>query len=809
MATMNSGLGGPAGYGENVFSTATKFAGDNDGGTVEIDVTAVFGLDGIDFFGTTHTEIYINSNGAITFGSSDTSANLNGPDDFSVPTLLPFYSDINIGNGGEIYWDVDPANGQITITWDAVAPASGPGANSFQVVLSDLGAGALGVEYIYGDIQWGQSGSDPAYAGVTDGAGTDYTLENSGNSAAMQGYESNDFDGGDPAGTWTFSTNNGIPDVLTVRGTTGDDVMGFGFTDSAGNQITTGDDLIDGGDGNDDIEADEGDDVIFGGAGADSIDGWTGDDTIEGGAGNDDISGQGDNDLILGGDGDDWLSGGDGWDTIFGGAGNDELSAGSTDDSLDGGDGNDTLRGESGWNTLVGGAGDDEIISGGHDDLVNGGADADTISFQFGPGNDTIAGGEGGNDSDLIDLDGVAGPVTVAYDGDEFGTITDGSNTIIFSEIERFILTDQADTLDGTADDAGLAVDASAGNDTVTGGRGADSILGGSGDDSISGAEGDDTLEGGVGDDILTGGDGDDIFSYAVGDGADTITDFNTGNSGTLRDGDATNNDFIDLGAFYDNMDELRADFADDNVLNQSNTTTLDGAAVDYTDNAQFGSDDSLTFQGVDQSGFTADNTGVVCFSAGTRILTPRGEIPVERLRVGDLVTTADNGPQPLLWSAMRHLGPEELAATPQNKPVEIAAGAFGNDRPLIVSPQHGVLLTLDGEQLLARAVHLARLDGHAVRQRRDCRTVTYWHLFFERHEIVFSNGLATESYYPGPHAIANLAPSARSNLALLLPQIWVIDDLAKARKTYGESTRTYSRTRMLPDDVRAFAPVM
>ena len=63
MATMNSGLGGPAGFGETVFSTTSKSAGGNDDGSIQIDVTPAFGSGGINLFGTSYTDIYVNSNG--------------------------------------------------------------------------------------------------------------------------------------------------------------------------------------------------------------------------------------------------------------------------------------------------------------------------------------------------------------------------------------------------------------------------------------------------------------------------------------------------------------------------------------------------------------------------------------------------------------------------------------------------------------------------------------------------------------------------------------------------------------------------
>lgn len=219
MATMNSGLGGPAGYGENKFSTTPKFSGDNDDGNVQIDITSVFD-GGMNFFGTTYTEIYLGVNGIITFGGSHDNDNDDGFGVINLPALVPFYSDLDVGQGGEVYWDFDTANGKITITWDAVEPYNysndsnddDGAANSFQVVLTDLGGGDFHVEYIYEDIQDAFVGGDHAIAGYTDGAGTVFELEGSGNDSFMEAnYPTNDFDNNDPAGTFSFSSINGTP----------------------------------------------------------------------------------------------------------------------------------------------------------------------------------------------------------------------------------------------------------------------------------------------------------------------------------------------------------------------------------------------------------------------------------------------------------------------------------------------------------------------------------------------------------------------------------------------------------------------
>ena len=467
-----------------------------------------------------------------------------------------------------------------------------------------------------------------------------------------------------------------------------------------------------------------------GGAGADTLWGGTGDDTFVGGTGNDEIFGDAGADSILGGDGADDLGGDDGDDTIFGG------------------EGDDWIQGNAGANQLSGDGGDDtfEVFTG------QGGID-------------TIAGGETGEtDGDRLVFTGAEG-ASVTYTGDEAGSYTAGTASGTFSEIEAIDLTDQADVLDASAASTGVTVDAGAGADTISGGAGADSLDGGSGDD---------ILTGGAGDDALTGGAGDDIFVYSRGDGADTITDFNTGNTGSLSDGDSTNNDFIDLSGFYDDIWELHADLADDGALNQSNDG-VDG--VDYADNTQFEAGDSLTFTGAsaDGSSFTVENTGVVCFARGTAIPTPAGEVPVERLRSGDRVVTADHGAQTIRW-----IGSRRVARSPALQPIRIAVGALGAGLPrrtLYVSPQHRLLVRsrvvarmTGARDVLVAAKELAALSGI----RRDDRPghVRYFHILCDRHEIVFANGAPAETLFPGPMARRALGPETWAELVAILPDI-------------------------------------
>lgn len=225
---------------------------------------------------------------------------------------------------------------------------------------------------------------------------------------------------------------------------------------------------------------------------------------------------------------------------------------------------------------------------------------------------------------------------------------------------------------------------------------------------------------------------------------------------------------------------------------------------VDYTDNLQILSGEGLvvTGPGLSQASFTVENTNVVCFDEGTLISTPAGVVPIEELRVGDMVQTRDNGPQRLLWVGARRLGAAELAANPHLRPVLLQAGYFGLARDLVVSPQHGILLhhdTRGGSETFYRAKHLAQLPGGGARVMQGKRRVRYFHLLFEEHQVVFANGMACESLYPGPQGYGALSPAARAELATLFPDLGRVD----VRFAYGQTARSYAKRRDLPQHLQ------
>ncbi len=210
MATINTGLGGPQGVGEGSVRGSTLTTGNYDDGSLQVNITSVFGAGGIDFFGTNYTSMYINTNGLISFAGPNTSYTPTALGSLTTPVIAPFWTDINITSGtatgtNNIYYDLDPANGRVTVTWLGVAAYSGGGANrnTFQVVLQHTGSGNFEIDIIYQQIQFTNGGSGIAQTGMTDGGANDFIIPGSGNSTALLGFPTAAIDPNDPNGVWS------------------------------------------------------------------------------------------------------------------------------------------------------------------------------------------------------------------------------------------------------------------------------------------------------------------------------------------------------------------------------------------------------------------------------------------------------------------------------------------------------------------------------------------------------------------------------------------------------------------------------
>jgi hypothetical protein len=170
----------------------------------------------------------------------------------------------------------------------------------------------------------------------------------------------------------------------------------------------------------------------------------------------------------------------------------------------------------------------------------------------------------------------------------------------------------------------------------------------------------------------------------------------------------------------------------------------------------------------------TADNVNTEtapCFTAGTLIKTKLGEVPVEELELGDLVLTLDCGYQPVRWA-----GSKIVVVTNRNAPIIFEKGTIGNDVRLSVSPNHRILLRsaeaellVGASEVLVAAKHLTMMKG--VRCEHP-PVVTYVHILFDQHQIIYSDGALSESFYPGPDALNALDVDTRNEVLEIFPEL-------------------------------------
>ncbi len=147
----------------------------------------------------------------------------------------------------------------------------------------------------------------------------------------------------------------------------------------------------------------------------------------------------------------------------------------------------------------------------------------------------------------------------------------------------------------------------------------------------------------------------------------------------------------------------------------------------------------------------------VICFSSDTLLATPQGDRPIGELAAGDRIVTRDNGPKKILWKGQTALSGTALRQHPHLRPVRVRQSAFLEDLPtedLCVSPAHRILLTgpraqaLFGcDEVLVRARDL--IDFQTVTVDLALHGVTYIHLLLDSHQIIFANGVPTESFHP------------------------------------------------------------
>jgi Hint domain len=136
---------------------------------------------------------------------------------------------------------------------------------------------------------------------------------------------------------------------------------------------------------------------------------------------------------------------------------------------------------------------------------------------------------------------------------------------------------------------------------------------------------------------------------------------------------------------------------------------------------------------------------GAQCFLAGTQILTPGGEVKIDTLRIGDLVTTVTGTAKPIKWIGKRRLEKQGAESWDHaSRPVRVAKDAFGEGSPrrdLYLSQAHmvylgGVLIPI-GNLINGQTISLTQPDSEVL---------DYLHIELESHHVLLAEGAPCES---------------------------------------------------------------
>jgi hypothetical protein len=205
-----NGLGGTSGFG-------TSIGRNDDDSSQSLDLAAVFGSGGLNFFGHTYAHIWVNNNGNVTFAGPNSTFTPGAITAGSNPIIAPFWADVDTRGGAVtkpsgggtagsnlVYYSLDANNHVLTVTWDDVGyyNAHTNKLDAFQLQLIGLGDGNFDIVFRYQSINWTTGdasgglnglGGSVARVGYSAGDGNAahyFELPGSGNQPAMLGLES-------------------------------------------------------------------------------------------------------------------------------------------------------------------------------------------------------------------------------------------------------------------------------------------------------------------------------------------------------------------------------------------------------------------------------------------------------------------------------------------------------------------------------------------------------------------------------------------------------------------------------------------
>lgn len=247
---------------------------------------------------------------------------------------------------------------------------------------------------------------------------------------------------------------------------------------------------------------------------------------------------------------------------------------------------------------------------------------------------------------------------------------------------------------------------------------------------------------------------------------------------GVDENGDPTQ----EIHTYYEGDPEVSSTQLGWSIDNVTIDTDLEGPQdVTITVNAYFGEDPGDPGSGEQVVTTSHDIPLVICFTPGTMILTPKGEVAIETLVAGDRVVTRDHGVQAIRWIGSTELAPVMLDLNKNLRPILIKKGALGTDLPsqdLRVSRQHRILVRdwraemMFGSEGGVLVPAFTLCNDSSIIEERPKDIVTYIHMAFDNHEIVYADGVETESFHPAARTISGMSDDAKQELLALFPNL-------------------------------------
>lgn len=165
-------------------------------------------------------------------------------------------------------------------------------------------------------------------------------------------------------------------------------------------------------------------------------------------------------------------------------------------------------------------------------------------------------------------------------------------------------------------------------------------------------------------------------------------------------------------------------------------------------------------------------------FGRGTLIETDQGPVAIEDIRPGVRVVTKDAGHQPVRWHSGCYIGFSPDVDHGTRRPVRIMADSFGHMKPmqdLVTTSRARVLLarpaveTMFGQAQMLAPIR-ALINGDSVLTMQGLSGQEFFNFALDTHQIVYANGIETESFHPGTYGVATMPEALQFHISKLFP---------------------------------------